>query len=73
MKKVYVWRKGAGDTVIPMDFRDLKRGDVVFADGVPIEIAEDAHLCGDASYDGYLCYDTDDNSVFPDSLDGEYS
>ena len=32
-------------------------------------VGEDAHLCGDASYDGYLVYDRNGNSYFPEDAD----
>ena len=38
-------------------FRNLKVGDIFFQNGKPITVGEDAHLSGDASYDGYLVYD----------------
>lgn len=50
-------------------FRDLKTGDTFFQNGKPIMVGEDAHLCGDASYDGYLVYDRNGNSYFPEDAD----
>ena len=50
-------------------FRDLKAGDTFFQNGKPITVGEDAHLCGDASYDGYLVYDRNGNSYFPEDAD----
>lgn len=50
-------------------FRNLKAGDTFFQNGKPITVGEDAHLCGDASYDGYLVYDRNGNSYFPEDAD----
>lgn len=50
-------------------FRDLKAGDTFFQNGKPIMVGEDAHLCGDASYGGYLAYDRNGNGYFPEDAD----
>lgn len=50
-------------------FYDLKKGDTFFMGGSPCIVGEDAHYSGDASYDGYLLYDENDNGVFPEDPD----
>lgn len=50
-------------------FRNLKVGDIFFQNGKPITVGEDAHLSGDASYDGYLVYDRNGDSYFPEDVD----
>ena len=49
-------------------FKDLKAGDTFFIKGIPHVAKEDAHLSGDASYDGYLVDDRDGESWFPEDL-----
>lgn len=51
------------------DFEKLKEGDIIFTHGVAHMVGTDAHYSGDASYEGYLLYDTDGNSYFPEDLD----
>lgn len=50
-------------------FHELKAGDTFFQNGKPITVGEDAHLSGDASYDGYLVYDRNGNGYFPEDAD----
>ena len=50
-------------------FETLKVGDTFFVDGAAYTVGVDAHYSGDASYDGYLLYDTHENGWFPEDLD----
>lgn len=50
-------------------FEDIRKEDTFFVGGNPYMAREDAHRSGDASYDGYLIYDTDGNSWFPGDVD----
>lgn len=52
-----------------MKFQDIRKGDTFFTDGEPHIAACDAHRSGDASYDGYLVYDKEDESYFPEDVD----
>lgn len=61
-------RKGESEAK-DIPFCDLKAGDTVFCQGIPIVIEEDAHYSGDATYDGYLAYGTDGESLFPEDVD----
>lgn len=57
------------DGITSVKFQDIKAGDMVFlTDGTTSEIGEDAHLSQDSTYSGYLCYDVNGNSIFPDDL-----
>lgn len=51
-------------------FYALKAGDVILDDDgkVLCTVGEDAHVSGDASYDGWLFYDTKGNSYFPEDF-----
>ncbi len=49
-----------------VSFADIRAGDYVIA--IDAVVKEGAHLSGDASYDGYLFYDTDDNGWFPEDF-----
>lgn len=49
-------------------FSEIKKGDTFFIKGQPCICEIDAHESGDASYDGYLLYDTDGDSWFPEDL-----
>lgn len=53
------------------DFRNLKKGDIVFVKGAAHRLQEDAHLCGDSTYDGYLTYDMDGESLFSEDIDSQ--
>lgn len=70
MKQVYVKKNGEGPTVLE-DFRNLKKGDIVFVKGAAHRLQEDAHLCGDSTYDGYLTYDMDGESLFSEDIDSQ--
>lgn len=70
MKQVYVKKNGEGPTVLE-DFRNLKKGDIVFVKGAAHRLKEDAHLCGDSTYDGYLAYDMDGESLFSEDIDSQ--
>jgi len=50
-------------------FYDIKSGDFIAYLGV--FAGDDAHQSGDASYDGWLFYDSNGLSVFPEDLDGD--
>jgi len=56
-------------TIDEVDFQELQKGDIFFVNGVPYQVGVDAHYSGDASYDGYLLYDTHNNGFFPEDLD----
>lgn len=58
-----------GIRIISVDFKQLKKGDRFFVDGVEHTVGEDARQFGDASHDNYLLYDTDGNVWFPEDLD----
>ena len=51
-------------------FREIKKGDKVPTRNPdhPIIVGENAHLSGDAAYDGWLFYDTNGNSYFPEDF-----
>lgn len=67
--ELYLVAKKDGGGITSVGFQDIKAGDVVFLkDGTTREIAEDAHLSQDSTYDSYLCYDANGNSIFPDDL-----
>ena len=58
-----------GILTMPISFEDLKKGDkVVGTRGPKFTVGEDAHLSGDASYNGYIVYDTEGNSYFPEDF-----
>ena len=53
-------------------FCDLLAGDILTDPRYPTVIVEDgAHYSGDASYDGYLFYGTDEHSYFPEDFGAE--
>ena len=59
-----------GDTKVQeVTFESLRAGDTIFVKGCARIVEEDAHYSGDASYDGYLLYDTEGESWFPRDLD----
>ena len=63
-------RQGEG-RVEEICFENLREGDIFFVDGIPYTVGVDAHYSGDASYDGYLLYDTSENGWFPEDLDAD--
>lgn len=66
----YIKVQRMGDSHISLaSFESLKAGDTVFHLGTPVEVAEDAHFSGDASYPGYLFYDPEGEGWFPEDLD----
>ena len=68
-KKNYViLRKNAGGLEFA-PFESIRKGDIFTAFGLIHICGEDAHYSGDASYDGYLLYDTDGEAFFPEDLD----
>lgn len=50
-------------------FSELKQGDVFFHRGEPVTCAEDAHLCGDSDYDGYIVFGPDEKGYFEEDAD----
>lgn len=50
-------------------FCNLEEGDTFFSGGYEYVVGVEAHKSGDASYDGYLLYDTEDEGWFPEDLD----
>ena len=70
MKKVLIKRNGEVRTV---PFDKIKGGDIVYTDGVVnanAVVCEDdsVHYSGDASYDGYLFYTPEGDSVFMEDV-----
>ncbi len=53
----------------PDEMKKLKRGDVFYVQGERHIASCDAHLCGDASYKGYIVYDENDVSWFETSFE----
>lgn len=67
---IVYWGKDAYSGWDKKPFSELKAGNVVMDNEFnTIVVAEDAHLSGDASYDGYLFYDYKGDSWFPESFD----
>lgn len=63
---VNILRNGQHQTV---PFRELVEGDVVFGgvlDGIVVGI--EAHISGDASYDGWLLYDENGVDFYPEDF-----
>ena len=50
-------------------FSALAGGDRFCVCGMWYTVGDNAHLSGDSSYDGYLFYDTNERSWFPEELD----
>lgn len=50
-------------------FHSIESGDTFFVKGNAIKALSAAHYSGDASYDGYLLYGSDDESYYPEDLD----
>ncbi len=46
------------------EMRNLRNGDVFYVNGEKHIAADDSHLSGDASYDGYVVYDENGESFF---------
>lgn len=65
---VKVIRKGTTEETECV-FKDLKEGDTFFCKGNPFTVGVDCHKSGDASWDGYLLYDTEDRDWEPEELD----
>lgn len=61
--------KAGSDMVDSCRFYNLEVGDTFFVNGNAYVVGVEAHESGDASYDGYLLYDTDDDGWFPEDLD----
>lgn len=69
-KSYSVIRKGEA-RIREVSFDTLVAGDIFFCHGQAITAGEDAHYSRDASYDGYLLYDTEGDSWFPGELDSD--
>ena len=54
---VLVMKYGSKD-IVTAPFESLRKGDVFFVRGESHTVEIDAHYSGDASYDGYLLYDS---------------
>lgn len=55
-------------------FPELKDGDEIISPNVPhITCSGDAHISGDASYDGYVVYGTNGEGYFPEDFDTSYN
>lgn len=51
-------------------FRDLKAGDIAcLPSGEKVYIGEDAHICGDSDYEGWVVYDEQSNGYFPEDFE----
>ena len=67
--KLKIKRKGKARTIA---FENLKEGDVILAPQHPgIIVGEDAHFCGDSSYEGYLFHDVDGADFYPEDFGAE--
>lgn len=64
---VNIVKKGS-EMLSRISFTDLKEGDTFFVAGRPHIAQGDAHFCGDSTYNGYLVYDLEGNSWFPNDL-----
>ena len=60
-------------TEMEIQFSEIKQGDKIPTRNSynPIHVGVDSHKCGDASYDGFLFYDTNGNSYFPEDFINE--
>lgn len=67
MEKVTVIRNGS-NRIEEIPFELLCKGDRFFVRGELHTVGEDAHYSGDASYQGYLLFDTDGEAWFPEDL-----
>lgn len=65
--EVRIIRKGKEKSV---PFCDLKEGDQVVSHGFDF-VVDDCHQCEDSHYDGWVLYDTDGNSYFPEDFDAK--
>lgn len=65
---VKVIRKGTTEET-ECAFKDLKEGDTFFCKGNPFTVGVDCHESGDASWEGYLLYDTEGRDWEPEELD----
>lgn len=63
--EVRISRQGQRMTV---PFRKVKAGDIVLDRQVLCVVADDAHYSGDASYPGWMFYDRDGESWFPEDF-----
>lgn len=58
-----------------VEFWKLRAGDAIlhFGEAAPILVGEDAHQSEDPCYDGWLFYDNNGNSYYPEDFGaGEY-
>lgn len=49
-------------------FCDLEEGDHVVSNGYDFIVGDDAHHSGDATYDGWLVYDTKGTDYYPEDF-----
>ena len=48
--------------------RELKKGDIFYVNSQKHTVSVDSHYSGDASYDGYIVYDENDEGWFEDDF-----
>lgn len=65
---VKIFRHEPENKEMYIPFEEIRKGDTVYVKDGTVIAADDAHYSGDASYDGYLFYDTYGNSVFPEDI-----
>ena len=67
--EVSVTIRRMGNLVMAVPFCDLKKGDETISSEYPqFTCGEDAHISGDSSYAGYIVFDTEGNSYFPEDF-----
>ena len=67
--EVSVTIRRMGKLVMAVPFRELKKGDETISSEYPqFTCGEDAHISGDSSYAGYIVFDTEGNSYFPEDF-----
>ena len=67
--EVSVTIRRMGKLVMAVPFCDLKKGDETISSEYPqFTCGDDAHISGDSSYGGYIVYDTEGNSYFPEDF-----
>ena len=67
--EVSVTIRRMGNLVMAVPFCDLKKGDETISSEYPqFTCGDDAHISGDSSYGGYVVFDTEGNSYFPEDF-----
>lgn len=67
--EVSVTIRRMGKLVMAVPFRELKKDDETISSEYPqFTCGEDAHISGDSSYAGYIVFDTEGNSYFPEDF-----